>query len=519
MTLPALDALRAALDAHATVDDGTAARVAYARDCWPYLNLRVRGGDVAPHRPDVVVVPTRVDDVVAAVGWAREHRVPIVPFGAGSGVAGAAVPTRGGLILDMKRFDALDTTAADSGLAYVGAGWVGARLEHELNRRGLTLGHFPSSIGCSTLGGYVATRSAGQLSTRHGKIEDLVVGVRYVDAAGAVRESQAGWQDETGLIVGSEGMFGVILGAWLRVERRPVGRRARGFAAPSVTAGIETMRHVLQAGHRPAVMRLYDEFDTFISGARKAGTPRTSASAWRDALQAWNPATGADVRGVALRMANGLLSRTFGGPFALNALANRVYDSCLLIVGVEEEDDELADASASDVFGVVADRLQDLGPGPGEHWYENRHAVSYKMSPLIDAGLFVDTMEVAAPWSRLEALYDEVRRALSHRVFLMAHFSHGYVCGGSIYFTFAGFCQDDEDARRTYRSTWEAAMQAVHRVGGAVTHHHGVGVLKAGHLEDDQVGSRPLFDAARAAYDPYDILNPGKLWHTEGRFA
>lgn len=315
--------------------------------------------------------------------------------------------------------------------------------------------------------------------------------------------------------------MGVILGAWLRVEARPVHRRARGFAAPDVATGLQTMRHLLQAGHRPSVLRLYDEFDTFISGARKAGVPQKEAALWREALAAWNPRglASADARGIALRLANGLLSRTFGGPLALNQLADRVYDSCLLIVGVEEVDEGLVEASAADVFGAVSDHVQDLGPGPGAHWYENRHAVSYKMSPLIDAGLFVDTMEVAAPWSRLHELYTEVKRALAGRVFIMAHFSHGYVCGGSIYFTFAGFSRDAADAEQTYRTVWAEAMRAVHRVGGAVTHHHGVGVLKASHLECDQSGGGSLYQAARSTLDPHDILNPGKLWHVEGHFA
>lgn len=519
MTLPAIDALRSRLSPLARVDDGLAATTIYARDCWPLLNLKARAGVPAAHPPEAVVFVGAPDDVTATVRWCREHRVPLVPYGGGSGVAGAAVPVHGGVALDLKRLDVLDTDLADSGIVYAGAGWLGARLEHELNRQGLTLGHFPSSLGCSTLGGYVATRSAGQLSSRHGKIEDMVVAIRFVDHLGHVRDTFAERRDLTPLLVGSEGTLGVILGAWLRVERRPEARLARGFAAPSVESGLDAIRAVLQAGHRPAVMRLYDEFDTFISGARKAGAPQRDEQAWRQAFAAWNPAAGASAKGAALRLANGLLSRTFGGAWALNAVAPRIYDACLLIVGVEEEDEHLAEASAADVFGVLSDRLQDLGDAPGKHWYANRYKVSFKMSPLIDAGMFVDTMEVATSWSNLPRLYDEVRRSMAKHVFVMAHFSHAYRCGGSIYFTFAGFCRDEDDAVASYRRTWTAAMDAVQRAGGAVTHHHGVGIMKAGRLEHDQEGASALFSSVKAAMDPAGQLNPGKLWHAEGRFA
>ena len=226
-------------------------RTSYARDCWPDRNLRARSGAPPEFPPDAVITPACVKDVQHIARWAREHATPVVPFGAGSGVAGGTLALRGGVMIDAKLLDGLDTTRASDGMATAGAGWVGARLEHELGRRGLTLGHFPSSLGCSTLGGYLATRSAGQLSTRHGKIEDLVVSARMVLPDGSLADSFGFEQDPLPLWIGSEGTIGFFVDATLRIERRPSARRARGFAVPSIQEGLEAMRRVLRAGTGP----------------------------------------------------------------------------------------------------------------------------------------------------------------------------------------------------------------------------------------------------------------------------
>jgi alkyldihydroxyacetonephosphate synthase len=252
-----VDELRASLSAEATVTASATAKLLYARDSWPRLSLQARAGQRAISPPDLVVHAGTVADVVEVVRAAGRHSLPVVPFGAGSGVCGAAVPLKGGISLDTKRLIDLDLSRAADGLICVGAGWIGQRLEHELQRHGYTLGHFPSSIGCSTIGGYLATRSAGQYSTRFGKIEDMVVSLRFVDGEGQLRHTTEGAIDTTQLLVGSEGMLGVIVDAWLRVEpAATAGRLFRGYWCASVSQGLEAMRKALQAGHQPAVFHL-----------------------------------------------------------------------------------------------------------------------------------------------------------------------------------------------------------------------------------------------------------------------
>ncbi|TVR03035.1 MAG: FAD-binding oxidoreductase [Deltaproteobacteria bacterium] len=506
--------LRLSPSARVRVDD--AARLLYSRDCWPWLLIHTRAGRHSLRPPHAVVQPATIEDVQETIRMAAAHGLPVVPYGAGSGVTGAAVPTRGGLTVDLKRLTSLDLSLAGDGIARLGAGWVGGRLEHVLNRRGLTLGHFPSSIGCSTLGGWIATRSAGQLSTRHGKIEDRVLATRLVDANGDLRHVPTPHTDALPILVGSEGTLGVLVDADVVIEPLPRARRYRGFLARTVDEALDAMREVLQQGQRPAVLRLYDAFDTFISSARRAtaGAAPSSDGLTRR-LRAWidRRVSVSEARRFALNAGAGLLRRTDMAPIALNRAADTLFDGCLLIAGVEEADDEHADASAADLFGLLGDRLDDLGTAPGDHWYAHRYDVSYKQSPAYDSGIFVDTMEVAASWDRLPHLHAAVRSALGDHVFVMAHFSHAYAAGCSIYFTFAGFGRDDDECLTIYARAWNAALAAAARSGGAVTHHHGVGLLKAAHLIDDHTGGGALFDRVKHAVDPDDRLNPGKLWH------
>jgi FAD/FMN-containing dehydrogenase len=196
----------------------------------------------------------------------------------------------------------------------------------------------------------------------------------------------------------------------------------------------------------------------------------------------------------------------------LNQLADALPGGCLLIVGFE------GDARSREAelgLGMFRRRCVDLGPEPGEHWLRNRFNVSYKQSPMFEAGLFVDTMEVATTWSNLVPLYRAVRRAVGPHAFIMAHFSHAYAEGASIYFTFAGFGGDTAETLEVYRRVWRVAQEAVIQSGASVAHHHGVGVSKARNVPWDHVGGRALFEGALAGWNPTGRFNPGKVWTSQ----
>ena len=508
-------------------------RATYGRDMWPRLLLTIREGQPLPHAPDAVVWPETPEEVAAIVSVCRGLGVPVVPYGAGSGVCGGAVPVHGGVTIDVKRLDHFGGVDGEDFVCTAGAGINGEHLERALSRAGYTLGHFPSSIYCSTLGGWLAARSAGQLSTRYGKIEDMVTNVTMVTGRGDIIETarlgRAGaGPDWTQLVVGSEGTLGVITSAKLRVHPAPEARILRGFECRDLAQGLIGVRRMLQAGLRPAVVRLYDPFDSQIAFRKhgpEVGTTEPQAPGLPSIPGPDDPDQGLlDLLKLALPGATGrsrrlkanLLDIVLRRPAILNRLAGTISErvgrrGCLLILGVEGTTKRAtveAEACCSEMLSMGA---RDLGPGPGERWLSARYAMSYGMSKVYEAGAFVDTMEVAATWDRLRALYEGVRAAISRHAFVMAHFSHAYPDGCSIYFTFVGHGRHQAEAEARYDAIWKDALGAAHRAGGTIAHHHGVGLLKAPFMNEEHGEAMQLYRAVKQAFDPDGIMNPGKM--------
>ncbi|MGE0549720.1 MAG: FAD-binding oxidoreductase [Kofleriaceae bacterium] len=501
----------------------------YARDMWPRLLLDHRVGKHGP-RPHAVVWPETPREVVSIVNLARERKLPIIPYGGGSGVCGGAVPLHGGITIDTKRMQQLRSVNHDELICDVEAGLSGERFERELARRGFTFGHFPSSIYCSTVGGWLATRAAGQLSTKYGKVEDRVAGLTLVTGRGELIETDGpnralrgpSW---TQLVVGSEGTLGVITSARLRVAPAPQLRVFRGFEVDDIAAGVEAIRRILQKGLRPAVVRLYDELDTLMNafGHHDAEQPREPRGPATDvafgALPAWpEPAVhqprGTEIRTTGTRQT--LMNAALGRSRWLNRVVETVAEKiarrgCRLIIGLEGARLRTEVEAALTFHELQAAGARDRGEDPGWAWLRHRYAISYRMSPMFRDGTFVDTMEVASSWSRLLDLYHSVKTAIGRHALVMAHFSHAYPDGCSIYFTFAGPARDAAAAQRLYDTIWHDGLEATTRVGGTISHHHGVGVLKAPYMIGEHREAMAIFEAAKACFDPDRIMNPGKM--------
>jgi alkyldihydroxyacetonephosphate synthase len=485
-------------------------RKAYARDLWPRGLIAASGGDAAPHPPDAVVWPSSTEEVAEIVKLAAQAGTPIVPFGAGSGVCGGTLPIHGGLVVDVKRMRKLVSLDAAAGAATFEAGIVGEHLEHELNRRGFTMGHFPSSIMCSTFGGWLAARSAGQFSTKYGKIEDMVRRLTFVDGRGQIHKLTSGSSpDLVQWIVGSEGTLGIITEGTCTVHPRAEAQELRGWSFSRVAAGCEAIRRLLQRGIRPAVIRLYDELDSFLHRSEKDDhAPADREGAGLDQLVSQlAPSTSQwQKRAIAAALARpSIINRV------ASALLPYAQSGCLLIVGFEGER-SLVDAEAR-AATVELERAggRDLGPGPGRRWLAHRYSVSFRMSKVFDAGAFVDTMEVATSWDRLLDLYRAVREAISPLAFIMAHFSHAYADGCSIYFTFAARGSSRWDAEKKYDDIWRAGLAAAHQVGATISHHHGVGLSKAPFMPEEHGEAMGLYRALKDVLDPSNIMNPGKM--------
>jgi alkyldihydroxyacetonephosphate synthase len=503
------------------VSTAAADRLAAARDLWPRALLGVRFGNPAPEPPALVVWPETPKQVVAVVRWAMERKVGLVPYGGGSGLCGGAMPFRDQVVVDLKRLKRIEWIHAEDHLVRVQAGMLGYLFERELGRHGLTLGHFPSSIFCSTVGGWVAARSAGQLSSKYGNIEDMVASLQVVTGNGDLWETRPHpasglGPDPTHLFVGCEGTLGIITAATLRVRRKPPVEKYCGYAFSRMSAGMEAMRRVMQRGLRPAVMRLYDEFDTFLvrssvdmADLEGKGEPRgVFPAVLRRLTRAGEPFL-PFLRETAFRAAvqrprwfnrltSGLITRATGG-------------GCLMILG-HVGDAQLVEAERDrcgrelEAAGGVA-----LGERTGNHWHRHRHAVAFLQSEVFRAHGFVDTLETAVTWDKAFALYEAVKRAVSPQAFVMAHIGHVYPEGCALCFTFAGQAAEATEAMERYDQTWKEGLAAVSRAGGTISHHHGVGQSRTRFMVEEHGDALALLEVFKQTLDPHGVLNPGKL--------
>lgn len=391
----------------------------------------------------------------------------VVPVGGASGVCGALAPSAGDLALDMTALDAVDVDEANLSVR-AQAGVNGLALERLLNERGLTLGHYPSSLPVATVGGLVSTASSGQESTRHGSIEDMLLGLTVALADGTIVEARAHPRSAAGpplhlLFVGAEGGLGVVLEAVLRVHRLPEAVLGRGWSVPAVRPGLEAVREVMQRGLRPLVLRLYDPEDSAFQG-----------------------------------MDSGcLLVGAAAGPAA-----------------VAEAEMELLEELAQRVGG------EPLGEMPWWDWLDHRFDLSAARLRefLVPAGAYVDTVEVAASWTALPGLYRELKQHLAAVAgAVLCHFSHAYPQGCCAYFTFAGTAPSEEAAERTYLEAWRGAMELALLHGATISHHHGLGLARAPWVRAELSGWWEVWRRLREALDPEGRLNPNAVGGREGQ--
>jgi alkyldihydroxyacetonephosphate synthase len=425
---------------------------AQVHDLWPLALMRARAGAVFP---DVEVArPASHAEVADLLRSGRR----VVPMGGASGVCGALAPAPGDLVLDLRRLDRVEIDETNL-LVRAGAGVNGLDLERRLNERGLTLGHFPSSLPVTTVGGLVSTRSSGQESSRHGSIEDLLAGLTVALEDGTIAEARAHPRTAAGpplhlLFVGAEGTLGVVLEAVLRVRRRPEAVVGRGWRLRDVDAGLGVLREAMQRDLRPMVLRLYDPADSAFQGG-DGGCLLVAAAA--------GPRAVAEAEAVVLA--------------------------------------ELAAAAGA----------EPLGEAPWERWLAHRFDLSADRlrALLAPPGAFLDTIELAATWTVLPGLYEEVREHLGAVAGLtLCHFSHAYPQGCCAYFTFAGSASDEAGAEAAYQEAWRGTMEIALRRGATISHHHGVGQVRAPWIRAELGGWWNVWTRVRGALDPRGVLNP-----------
>jgi len=432
------------------------------RDWWP-LSAHWAARGQLPSLPAVVARPASLEELSGLLEVAQADNVAVTPFAGASGVCGGAIPLAGGLSLDMTGLAGLVDIDERSLLVRVRAGTFGPELEAALAAEGLSLGHWPQSFYLSTVGGWAACRGAGQYSTRYGKIEDMATSLEVVLAGGQVlrvgsRAPRAAVGPELkALFLGSEGTLGVISELELVVHPLPEAERVEAWAFPSFEAGLDACRRVLRRGATPAVVRLYDPTES---------------------------------------------ERHFG-----------VAQGAVLVV-VDEGDPKVVDASMA-IVAAECSQAEPLGQEPARRWLEHRLEVP-DLESLVRAGVVADTVEVACAWGELAELYRralERLRAIPGMLVASAHQSHSYPSGACLYFTFAGRPKgpDSDGAEELYRRAFFSVTSCAAELGGAISHHHGVGLVRSAAMEQAQGAQMELLRSIKAALDPHGILNPGKL--------
>ena len=466
------------MDVCAEISDDPSERAEAGRDWWPLAIGWATHGQV-PTRPALVARPTDTQQVAAVLAACNDARVPVTAAGGRSGVCGASIPVFGGVSLDLCGLSGIGNVDTTSLVADLRAGTFGPEVEAGLqDEHGVTLGHWPQSMDLSTVGGWLACRGAGQYSNRYGKIEDMVIGLEVVLANGTVVRTgghaprSATGPDLTQLFVGSEGTLGVITEGRFRVHPLPPGSGRRSFGFASFADGLDACRHILRRGATPAVLRLYD--------AAESG-------------------------------------RSFE------------HGETNVLIVLDEADPGLVDATLAVVDDECrsADRLDDQLV---ERWLANRNDVS-ALAPLWRHGIVVDTVEVSARWAALPGLYRAVLDALGGIEGTLAassHQSHAYTDGACLYFTFAGRPpghtgngdasggdapdgEHDAWAESYYTAAWDAVTRATISAGGAISHHHGIGINRARFLPGALGSGFEVLASVKQALDPNGILNPGKL--------
>lgn len=455
------------------VETGDAARVRHAGGKSTVDLLRRRAGDVADS-PDAVVLPADHEQVLAVLGVCAQHRVAVVPFGGGTSVVGGVEPLRGDfdavVALDLRRLDRLIAVDPVSRTATLQAGLRTPRAEELLAAHGFTLGHQPQSYEYATIGGYAATRSSGQSSAGYGRFDGMVLSLRAATPRGTLEfgraPGSAAGPDLRQLLLGSEGVLGVITEVTVRVRPVPAVQRDEAWSFPDFATGTAALRRLAQDGLPPTLVRLSDETETYLNAALSGGDAVTG---------------------------------------------------CIAVVAHEGTAGHVAEHRERSARTLLEAGGTYLGEEPVAHWRHSRYSGPYLRDSLLGAGVLAETLETATTWAALPRLREAVTASLTDTLatdgappVVTCHISHVYPEGASLYFTVAAAGGDDPAAR------WARAKQAAGDViagrGATITHHHAVGAdhVPWVHAEIGGLGVE-VVRAVKGVLDPVGILNPGKL--------
>lgn len=494
-----LAALEQKLDSDQIVEDKKTRLIHAAgksfRDLW-----LIRHGNIK-FAPDCVIFPNNENDVVSIVNAAKENGVVLIPFGGGSNIAGCLEPkdhnNRMVVSLDMCRMHKVIEFDQYSLIARIQPGVYGQHLEDQLAEHGVTLGHFPDSFLHSTLGGWVATRSAGMQSDIYGKIEDMVISLRMVTPSGTiitrtVPKSSNGI-DIRHLCIGSEGILGVITEVTIQVHKKPEKEDWYGWLFPDFQSGIDAIHECHRYNCMPTVTRLNDPKKTALSFAFK--TPKTGFKA--------------------------TIANTFKW-YIGNVKKINFNQCCLMVVKYEGTQQEFKNIRKKVSSIYKKHRGVCLGAEPGRSFAKVKFDFPHLRDFTMDRSIMADVSETATTWNNLCAMHKNGLKEIENAIketgvngWVGCHLSHSYHSGASLYFTF-GCLQRKGREIEQYLYVKKAAEDAFMKNGGTLSHHHAVGTEHLPWVEEDlsPTGLKAV-KALKDGLDPNGIMNPGKIIPSE----
>ena len=423
-----------------------------------------------PTPPDLIVRPADTEEVAKVLKIANAYKIPVTPWGGGSGSQGGALPIYGGILLDTKRMNKIINIDPITMSVTCQTGINTQQLEWEVNKAGFSTMHFPASIGCATIGGFMAHRGTGVLSTKYGKIEDMVMSLEVVTPTGQIINTlpvprHASGPDLTMMFLGSEGTLGVMTKVTMKIHPIPEARKFHAFLFKDMHSAMMAGAGLMQSRLHPCAIRLYDEPETASLIKRVLGIDKKGA----------------------------YLVFGFDGP-------EKIVDLQM------EEGCRICKASG---------KPEDLGTEMGEKWWEGRYKFFYP-AYMFQLPQAFGTLDTVATFSNIEKVYWAMKRTVNENfpdARFIGHFSHWYDWGCMLYarFIFDQFPQDASEAVARYNRVWDLAIRAAIREGGVINEHHGVG-LKLGRLMKDLYGPAiTVLESLKRELDPNNIMNPGKM--------
>ncbi len=443
-------------------------KIAYSVDYYWTAELWHDKGLESPE-PDYIIHPEDTEQVSRIMKLANEYKIPVTVWGGGAGSQGGALPVAGGIILDTKKLNKIYDIDLYSMAVTTGAGIIMQHLEDALEKQGVSTMNIPASSFCSTLAGFIVHRGTGVLSTRYGKMEDMIMSMEVVLPTGEIINTPpvpktAAGPDLNSFFIGSEGTLGIITRVTLMIKKMPEVRKFQAFMLDDIHTGIEVGRKLMVEGIRPSVIRLYDEAETKSLIKRVLGI---------------------DKKGV------------------------------YLVYGIEGHK-EIVDLELKKAYQIGKEHNgEDLGSKMGSQWWDQRYKFFYPPYMFALPQAF-GTCDTVATFSNIEKVYRAMKKAAEETfpdIRFIGHFSHWFDWGAMLYarFIFDNPPKDPHESLYIYNKAWNVTVRAALSEGGVINEHHGVG-LKLSRMMKEQYGnSFDIIKGLKEVLDPNGILNPYKM--------